>query len=158
MCGRATLAAHRQQWGVAHTIFSEALSLHPEYDLALAGIGVCHYNAGNKQAAWDSFERAVQRNPENMRGLLGMIELGYQLQKLPRVQSALESYLEMHPADIEFLYSLAGCYFAQDMLDEAKREVEKITLFEPSHRHAIELQGMITHKLGLEQRDIPLTK
>jgi Tfp pilus assembly protein PilF len=49
------------------------------------------------------------------------------------------------------MYSLAGVYFAQDRLTDARAEVEKILLFEPQNPRAVELRGMIEQKSsGLE--------
>jgi hypothetical protein len=54
--------------------------------------------------------------------------------------------LEYHPAAIEFLYSLAGCYFAQNKLDQARREVEKVMLLSPGHEKAMELARLVDER------------
>ena len=87
-------------------------------------------------------------NPENRRALLGVIELGYKYGKLDKVETALRNFLELHPGNLDFSYSLAGCYFAQNKLDEAWDEVNKITLFDPNHQHALELKEMIEKKVA----------
>lgn len=146
LCGRGALAAHENNWASARESFEQSLAIQPEYDIALAGLGVCKAVEGDGVGAWDYYWRAVKKNPENTRALLGVIEYGYRLGRLPELQQALTSYLEMHPGDLEFLYSLAGCLFAQGRLDEARTEVEKIILFRPEHERAHELWKLIAEK------------
>jgi cytochrome c-type biogenesis protein CcmH/NrfG len=75
-----------------------------------------------------------------------MIELGYPLQRLDRVEQAIKAYLEIHPADVEFLYALAGCNFSQGKYSEAADGVSMILIFNPQHTHALELHSMIVEK------------
>lgn len=148
LCGKGALAANRGEWGVAEAFFRQAHDLKPSYDLPLAGLGLCAHIAKDGQRAWEWYMRALEYNPENMRSLLGVIDLGYQLGRLREVEKAILDYLELHPADIDFLYSLAGCYYAQERLADAVGEIEKITLFQPQHEKALELKAMVMDKMG----------
>lgn len=143
LCGSGVLKATAERWEEARECFERALTAYPQYDVALAGLGFCAGRKGDKEGAWNWYRKALQSNPENTRALLGVIEFGYPLQRLDEVQRALEQYLEMHPADLDFLYALAGCYFAQQKLDEAKSEISKIMLFAPEHESARELRSLI---------------
>ncbi len=147
ICGEGALKAYANDWIEAERLFNHALSLDQHCDLAMAGIGMCFANRSNFDTAWSWYEKALNQNPENARALLGFIELGYSLKRLDRVEAALQLYLERNPVDFNFVYSLAGCYFAQNKLIEAREEVEKILLFEPQHNRAIELRQMIAAKL-----------
>ena len=82
-------------------------------------------------------------NPENSRAILGVIQLGYPLKKYAEIEATLRAYLDLHPASIDMLYSLAGVLFAQKRASEASAELEKILLFEPTNVRAIELKRMI---------------
>lgn len=146
LCGQGALAAHANRWDDARTLFAQALQAKPEYDVALAGMGLCCSWFKEHEAAWGFYRRAVQANPENARAVLGIIELGYPLQRLNDVEQAVRSYLEMHPLDFQFLYALAGCLYAQGKLDEATSEIQKITMFEPNNERARELQRMIDER------------
>jgi len=143
LCGQAAIKAHEGRWDEARTLFEQANAIDGRNDVALAGIGLYWLQHNDAERAWGFFERAVEQNPENSRALLGLIEIGYKIGRLEGVERAIHSYLEMHPADVEFLYSLAGCLFAQNKLREATAEIEKIRLFAPNHRDALELSGMI---------------
>ena len=98
--------------------------------------------------AWDYYQHALNKNQENGRALLGLIELGYALGRLPDVEQAIARYLETHPADLDYVYALAGCYYAQKKLDEALAEINKIILFKPDHAKALELRGIIEQQLS----------
>ncbi len=146
MCGKGAMAANRNAWQEAREWFDQALSISPNYDVALAGRGLCHHYFGEAERAWDCYSRAVRANPENSRALLGVIEIGYQTGKLAEVENAIRAYLEMHPGDLDYLYSLAGCCFAQGKLQEARDEVGKILLFQPNHEKAAELRQAIDER------------
>lgn len=143
LSGKGVLQAHLGRWEEARRFFERAIALEPRYDMALAGLGMCHSYAKDADRAWSYYKQAVAVNPENVRALLGIIELGYPLRRLAEVEQAIKSYLEIHPADLNFVYSLAGCCFAQDKLSEATEAIERIILFDPGHRKALELKNMI---------------
>jgi len=146
MCGKGALSANAGDWNKAKEFFESALRVKPGYDVALAGLGLSAHYGKDSEQAWNYYSQALQSNPENTRALLGVMELGYALGKLSEVEAAIQNYLEMHPADLDFLYALAGCYFAQGRNEEALREVSKITLFQPAHSKALELRGMIENR------------
>lgn len=146
LCGQGAIAANGGDWSTAQSRFETALSLRPEYDVALAGLGLCSLWRRDSEGAWHYFSRAQQANPENGRALLGLIELGYGLKRLQDVEQALKAYLEMHPLDLQFVYALAGCYYAQSKLDEATEALNTIVMFEPQNTRALELQNMIAER------------
>ncbi len=146
LCTEGALIASEGNWTEAAARFRQALEIQPDYDVALAGLGLFENIQGNRENAWNYYVQAAQQNPENVRAILGILELGYAMRRLSTVEKTLQQYLELHPGDTEFLYSLAGCYYAQDKLDEAASEVSKITLFEPQHERANELKQLISER------------
>lgn len=151
LCGKGAVCAARGDWQGAHGFFTEAWKKDQKSDVAKAGLGLWHQTRNELDAAWECYKDAVSLNPENVRGLLGMIELGYPLKKLKDVERVIIQYLEMHPADLDFVYALAGCYYAQHRVDEAVGEIEKIRLFQPDHAQANELLEMIAGEKGEKQ-------
>lgn len=145
---RGAITAARGNWAEGKHWFEEALTVDPEFDLALAGMGLWAQAQSRSEEAWNYYRRALAKNPENTRALLGVIELGYSLRRLEAVEEVINGYLDMHPGDLDFIYALAGCYFAQNRIDEARAEVEKVTLFQPNHEKALELKGLIESRLG----------
>lgn len=146
ICGRGALAASQNRQNEAEQAFKQALEINKREDLALTGLGFLRAFAGDSSGAWDFYTQALAINQENTRALLGVIELGYKLGRLKETEGHIRNYLELHPADLNFLYSLAGCCFAQDKLEEATLEIEKISIFDNEHKLANELKGLITQK------------
>lgn len=150
ICGRGALAASRSDWWGARRFFEEALSYRPEYDVALSGLGLCAAHDKNYEDAWTMYSRSLSSNSENMRALLGLIETGYVLKRLPDVEGAIQNYLDAHPADIDMIYSLAGCCFAQGKIEQATSALQTLSLFAPNHKNALELRAMIERGTGFQ--------
>ncbi len=149
LSGKGALAANSGDWNMAKQLFEEALSSRPGYDVAFAGLGIVALHGDrDSDKAWGYYRQALKSNPENVRALLGIIELGYPLKRLDQVEQVLREYLDMHPADLNFIYSLAGCLFARGRYEEALSEVSKIMIFEVDHSKAIELREMIEVKMN----------
>jgi tetratricopeptide (TPR) repeat protein len=155
IAGRGVVAAAEGRWDEARAQFERANSYRPNYDLVLAGLGLCAWQAGDTATAWERFRQALKANPENTRALLGMMQIGYPQQRYAEIAEAIEQYLELHPADLEWMYSLAGCYFALTKLDEATEIINRIKIFKPEHEKARELSSMIDAK---RQGDTPSTE
>lgn len=149
LCGKAALKANANSWSEAEALFMAAKQSDARCDIAYAGLGMCAAQTGNFPKAWELYLEALNLNPENLRAVLGVIELGYPMKKLAEVETAVRGYLELHPADCNFIYSLAGCLFAQARYAEAYAELDRLLMFEPENRHALELKQMIMPKLGM---------
>lgn len=149
LCGQAALNANSNDWLGAEELFSQALKYDSKSDLAYAGLGMCAAQMRNVEKAWGHYRAALKINPENLRAVLGVIELGYPMKRLSEVEEAVRGYLELHSADCNFMYSLAGCLFAQERYHESLEELERLIMFEPANQHALELRSMIMEKLGI---------
>ncbi len=143
LSGKGALAAEAQRWSDARQFFERALATKPDYDVAFAGLGVCEMVSNNGETAFELFRKAALSNPENQRALLGVMQVGYPLKKYNEIEALLSRYLDLHPASTDMLYSFAGVLFAQGKMQQARMEVEKILLFEPTNSRAIELRNMI---------------
>ena len=115
----------------------------PGYDVALAGLALCKMVANQSEEAFNLFKRAAKTNPENNRAILGVLQLGYPLKRYQEMEELLTSYLDIHPASLDMIYSFAGVLYAQGKVAEARSEVEKILIVEPKHESALELREML---------------
>ena len=143
LCGKGTLAAARGDWNTAYRYFEQAQRLEGAYDLPYAGLGLYYSWKGDVDQSWNHFCKALDLNPENLRALLGIIEVGLPQKRYLDVERYLSAYLEIHPADLDFLYTMAGCYYAQGRVGEAVDALNKITMFDPQNPKALELKSMI---------------
>jgi Flp pilus assembly protein TadD len=145
--GRGSLSIARSAWAEGREYFERAVRVRPYDDVALSGLGICLQRMGRYQDAWSSFSKALEVNISNTRALAGLVESSHPLRRPKETELALRAYLEKHPRDIDFLYSLAGACVAQGKLDEALGALDKILFFDPAHRHARELGEVIRQRL-----------
>lgn len=143
LSGKGALAAHAGDWIGAREYFERALRTNPKFDVALAGMGMCSVHFGENEQAWSYYIAASRSNPENTRAILGLIELGYPQRRFAEIEVALKAYLELHPADLDFVYSLAGCLYVQGKQAEALEAIARIEIFEPNNQRARELRQTI---------------
>jgi glycosyltransferase involved in cell wall biosynthesis/Tfp pilus assembly protein PilF len=143
IAGMAAVHASLNNWQAAEEKFDASLAINPDNDRAIAGKGLCFSQRGDRENSWRCFEAALSANSENLTALYGIIEQGYALNRLNGIEHHLARYLEGHPLDLSFLYSYAGCIYAQGKKEEAKAQLEKITLIDPQHRLANELLAEI---------------
>lgn len=150
LSGRGAIYASRSEWRDAKQLFNESLQLKPDYDVALAGVGMCFEQIGKYQDAWSYYWKAINSNPENLRAIFGIVKLGYVLDRKSDILTATNAYLEIHPANLSILYAHAGCLYAMNRFRDAAEYVSKIKLFNPEHELACELQVKIDEKLASE--------
>lgn len=152
LCGKGAIAAEVGDWSVAEEYFRHAREADADCDVAYAGLGLCAMVAHKTENAFALFSTAVEKNPENNRALLGVLQTGYPLKRYTEMERMLTAFLDLHPANLDILYSFAGVLFAQGKVKEARIEIEKILLFAPEHEHALELRGMIDQSASTEPR------
>lgn len=143
LCGKGAIAAELNDWKQAETYFVSAREADADCDVAYAGLGLCAMISNQMERAFDLFSEAMSKNPENNRALLGVLQTGYPLKRYTEMERMLVAFLDLHPANLDILYSFAGVLFAQGKVQEARLEVEKILIFAPEHEHALELKNMI---------------
>lgn len=149
--GKGALAAYRKEWSEASVSFEKALECDPSLDIPLAGLGICAHSLGEFEDSWNYFTESLKRNPENIQSLLGLIQLGYELNRIKEVEIHLRDYLEIKPVDLSMIYSLAGCLYAQGRTQEAVSELKSILIFEPKNSNAQELLEKIEDGIGFQQ-------
>jgi tetratricopeptide (TPR) repeat protein len=136
--GLATIAVQQGELEAAMQLYQKAASIEPG-DKALAGMGLITMETGDKNQAFDFFAQALEKNPENMIALFGMVQLGHVCDRLADVIPFLETYLSIDPGKHEVRYSLAGCLFALGKKDLAATHLQTILADDPTHKDAREL-------------------
>ena len=148
LIGIGTINIMQSDFEQAAQFFERAAAVEPENDRALCGLGISLFNLDKKEDGFDNFVNALRINPENEVALTSLVKAGYALNKLEPVERALERFLELHPANVELLFSLAGVRFHAGNKDTAKEDLDKILLFDPDHKNAIELYEKIEAATG----------
>ncbi|MBI4697844.1 MAG: glycosyltransferase [Nitrospirae bacterium] len=80
---------------------------------------------------------------DSMEDLKGLIELSVQQGRLSDAREHIESYLELHPADMDMICRHAEICFKSGLADEAVESLERVLLFEPGRKEAAALMNAI---------------
>jgi uncharacterized protein HemY len=56
----------------------------------------------------------------------------------------LKRYLDLHPLNLDVLYSLGGLYYRLRKHGEARKVLETIFMFQPDHSEAKELAALVS--------------
>lgn len=147
LCGKGALECHRGNWELAERLFKSAYEIDNSYDVALAGLGMVAASKGRNENAWEHYLQALQYNPENTRALLGIIELGYTMNRLTELEQVLRKFLDRQPEQTDYRYSLAGCLYAQGMYDAALKQLQQVLGKAPSDARALELKQHIEQEM-----------
>ena len=123
----------------AKTYFKKALAINPNNDNALTGLALAYSNNGSAKKGFTKYQEAFQINPGNKTALLGIVQYAYSVRQLDVAVEYLKKYIELFPGNTKMLYCLAGTYFKQNKLSDAKGVLENIFIFDPANSDAHEL-------------------
>jgi tetratricopeptide (TPR) repeat protein len=140
--GLATIAVQRGDLEKALGLYRRAADIEPG-DKALAGIGLIELENGAHESAFGNFASALEKNPENLIALFGLIRLGHGLGRLSAVIPYLRDYLSLDPLKHEIRFTLAGCLVSIGQAAEAKVQLERILEHDPENATATELMDTI---------------
>jgi len=136
--GLATIAVQRGELEKALTLYRKAAEIDPD-DKSLGGMALVEMEIGQKDAAFDHFVAALDKNPENLIAIFCLVQLGHVLNRLVEVVPLMENYLAVDPLKHEVRYSLAGCLSSLGRKDEACIQLGIILEADPQNTSAIEL-------------------
>ena len=102
-------------------------------DTAIAGLASILQHNSKMDEAWDMYMKALHHNPENKRALLGILDIGYQTNRVSEIETVIDAYLDAHPADPEFLFAMAGCLYVQ-IFNESKTIYKTLIFYQTMSR------------------------
>lgn len=114
----AFLCTHGNRWAEARPYFRRAAddTKYGTPEVALTNAGVCARDAGDLEAAEESFRAALMRNPRFADALLNMLELTYQRGEYLQTRAFMQRYLDVRPATASVLLM---CVNAERALNNA---------------------------------------
>jgi type IV pilus assembly protein PilF len=95
----AVFLCRQQRWADAAPYFRRAAddASYPTPEVALTNAGVCARDAGQADAAAESFRAALVRNPNYPDALLNMMELSFQQRNFLQTRAFVQRYLSALP-------------------------------------------------------------
>ena len=143
LIGMGTLKLIEADFESALDCFEKAVSKETENDRAICGLGISTFNLGRREEGFELYQKAFEINPENTVALSSIVKAGYALKKPGPAENALMKFLELHPANVDILFSLAGIRFFAGKMEEAGEILEKVFLFAPDYEDAKRLYEKI---------------
>lgn len=140
--GLATIAAQRGDLEQALAMYEKADGIASS-DKSLAGMALVRGQQGNQDAACGLYLQALERNPDNMVALFGLVQAAHLSGRPAEAIIPLKRYLELHPCKSDVRYALAGCLVSCGHKDEARTQLELILNQDPAYEPAAELLAQI---------------
>jgi tetratricopeptide (TPR) repeat protein len=140
--GLGSLALHAGDPERARGLFERALAREPS-SRAHSGLGLAQLSLAAPREALGSFERALGLEPDCIAALYGMVQAAFETGELALAERRLASFLELHPANLDMLFTAAGLRFALGRLEAARELVERIELFDADYPGLAELRAKL---------------
>lgn len=137
--GLGTIRLGKGDNNAAIGYFEKAVSANRKNDRALCGLGMALFHSGRRDEGMIRYQEAIAANPENPIALSSLVQACYQIKNFTLAEKALTDYLELHPANLGLLFGLAGIYYQQGKLDNARETIDRILIFDPEHGDALML-------------------
>jgi len=134
-----------QRSSLAEKAFNDALSLDPQFSLAIAGLGKSYLIAGKKEEAQQKFKEALSKNPEELEAIIGLTEIFISDGKQPEALNILKPVSEKFSDDPVFLFAYAKSLGAGE---EAEKQSEKAVDIRKEWAEGYELVSAIKMKNG----------
>ncbi len=145
--GLGSAYLQRQKTEEARDCFQRALKLHATYPGTLPNcwnnLGILAAREGNYDQAIESFQRALQIDPQHSSALQNLGSAYRQKKQWPEAEGALERALALNPDDPEANYSLGMVYAQQNDTDRAYEYLQKAIALRPAYPEALNNLGIL---------------
>jgi tetratricopeptide (TPR) repeat protein len=146
LIGMGTLNLIKGDFQAAKVFFEKAVSKVPENGDALSGLGLALVSLGQSDKGVELCKKAVVLMPESFE-TVGVLARAYcVVGDHAAAENALGGYLELHPANLDALLTLADVRISGGKRDEAREALERILMFNPNHKQAAALLSAINGK------------
>ena len=82
-------------------------------------------------------------NIENLLAIKSLIELSYKTESFENIYKYLNHYLEIHPANLNMLFVMAGIQFKKGMVEDSLKTLENVLCIDPNHKLALDFKNSV---------------
>ena len=132
----------------AEIAFRVACRLDSKCAEGWSGLAMVEQKRGNCDRAFDLYLKCLELDTDNLTALLGLFQTSCRMGSFEKVIHYLEVYLDMHPADISVMYTLAALYMRDGRFDESKQILLNMLALEPTNKDAADLLEEVEHSLA----------
>jgi len=134
--GLGIICQYEEKYEDAKNYFERALSFYGENGAVLNSYGVVAANLGDNESARDSFEKAVQIDPDFLDAKKNLAEIYIATKEYDKGIGTYQEILKQHGDDIESLLNVARLYFEIDDVDSTRFILEKVLKIDPENKFA----------------------
>ncbi len=143
LMGMAILKLQQADYYGSIQLLEKLIAKNPTHDRALCALGMVYERMGQKKRAMEFYETAIRENIENSAAMTSLLNLSYELSEFDEIHTCLLRYLDVHPANLNMRFGLAGILFKMDRWEEARESINQILIFEPQNEDALKLLEQI---------------
>ncbi len=132
----------------AEVAFKVACRLDVNCAKAHCGLAMVAQAKGDYKRAFEMYLKCLQLDTDNLTALLGLFQASCQMGSFAKVIHYLQLYLDMHPADISVMFSLAALYMKDGRLERSKKILLDILTLDAGHQDAANLLEEVEHNLA----------
>ncbi len=132
----------------AEVAFKVACRLDVDCAKAYCGLAMVAQAKGDYKQAFEMYLKCLELDTDNLTALLGLFQASCQMGSFAKVIYYLELYLDMHPADISVMFSLAALYMKDGRLEQSKKILLDILTLDAGHQDAANLLEEVEHNLA----------
>lgn len=144
---KADEARQRDETSNALTILGKASLKNPDSPALQEALGNTYLEANDPLSAIESFEKAIQLDPNRQRLWVTVADLYERLGEYPKAKEALASYLQSFPDDFLAWKNLASIHEAQGELNEAIQAYLEWNRIRPSASPTLKI-GQLFQQMG----------
>jgi len=147
LIGEGSYYLLKNSFSLAEKMFRHVIMINKENIKATLGLGFVSLVSEDYLTAKKHFLDVLDRDEENIDAISGLLKCSYKVKEYEHITLALEKYLELHPANLNLLYSLAGIYYEQGDYYKALDTIEKVLIFDENFFGAQEIKDKILSKM-----------
>ncbi len=140
---KGILSIQRQQFSEAKHAFEQALAIVGESQKAQMGLGMACLGLDQTAEAWDQFEQVLSVDPDNVKAIRCLIQVGTVIQRWETLARHLTRFVERNPADCDIRFALAGVQCRAGQPEEAKEHLTWLRLVQPEYEGLEDLERVL---------------
>ena len=106
-------------------------------------MGILKNNTNDLDESEKYFCRALDLNVDNVLAIKSLIEISYKTENFNKAQKYLKLFLEIHPANINMLFAMAGIQFKRGEIEDSLQTLDEVLLLDPKHQYALDFQNSV---------------
>ena len=96
-------------------------------------------NKDDIDGAEDYFCRSLDANPDNISACKSLLEISYKSEKFEKIEIYLDKYMEIHPANVNMRFAMAGVQYKLGRLEDAIKNLECILVLDSKYEPALKM-------------------